>query len=330
MDNKDQLNEANATLSINDLNSSDMQTLSQILSLAGQADQGGAEANPMGGITPMAGPDGNLGSNAGSMDMGTTEISVGTMEDTTDAFGEDDMDIGGMDDMVDDMDVMEDIARLSGLDPLAESEDEALEEGDEQLEEEVVVEAEEDNEEEIIEEAKSDAFDDADDEASEDEVEDFVKDHEEEMHESGGTPGNEMRESLDAIDAILEADDEELEESEEQLDENEHGHYNFDLDEDAAAELASPGIGDNREFGPYPNEDHCMTDARKEIPHAVRDQEVQLIHKPDGWYWVKTGKVQPQPKQAAQPVVAMEAEQSVEDLANQLNEQFEAFMKKGD
>ncbi len=327
---KNQLNEANATLSISDLNSSDMQALSQILSLAGQAESGGdMGVPPVGGVAPMAGPDGDLSSDVGSIDnnLGDVDTAIGTMEDASDAYGDEDM---GMDDMVggDELDVMEDIARLSGLDPLAESEEEALEESEEQLDEgehDEFVAAMNDademsgddySDEEELNEGEHDEFIAAMNDADEMSGEDY---DDEDVNESA-----EMRESLDAIDAILEAEDEELSEGEEeQLDENEHGHYNFDLDEDAAGELASPGIGDNREFGPYANEMACMNDARKEIPGCIRGKEVNLHHRPDGWYWTKTGKAAPK---AVTPV-SEDAEQSVEDLAAQLNEQFERFMK---
>lgn len=152
-----------------------------------------------------------------------------------------------------------------------------------------------------------------------------------------------MRESMDAIDDIVEADEEELEDGEEQLDENTDGLYNLDLDEDAVEELSSPGIGDNRVFGPYQNELACMTDARKEIPGAMRNREVKIVHKPDGFYWQKINmnedaafrpKAQDictkgikSDKHGQYPVQVLESEQTVDQLAAQLNEQFARFLK---
>lgn len=336
-----QLNEANVSLSIQDLNSSDMATLSQILSLAGQAEQPvGGDA--MGGPLSMAGPDGNLGSDIGMVDLGTPEVTVGTMDDMVDmGAGEPGVDdpmgmdmpepamIGddgsvdmpsddmGMDDMGMEDDMLEGfdrIAQLSGIQLAEEAdvEEEALDEAcgedhiDETLEEADEVEDLEEGEEQLEEEVSiTDDFEWI--ETAEDAMEPEATEERTQAHG--------MRESLDAIDAIVEADEsseEDLADDEEKLDENADGMYNFELDEDAVAEMTSPGIGDNRVFGPYPNEQACMIDARKEIPGAMRDREIKLAHKPDGWYWSKLNE---------------SVNESVDDLAAQLNEQFAAFMK---
>mgnify|MGYP000628032459 CR=1 FL=1 len=124
-----------------------------------------------------------------------------------------------------------------------------------------------------------------------------------------------------------------------------------DTVEDAVEEMKSPGIGDNRVFGPYPNEQACMIDARKEIPGAMRNKEVSLTHKPDGWYWnklnvnedatnsrpnltdycdkgIKSDK-HAQVKVTGKPGdnTLFDVMESTSDLASQLNERFAKFMK---
>lgn len=381
------LNEANVNLSIQDLNSSDMAALSQILSLAGQAEQPECGAD-MSGPLSMAGPDGALGSDVGSVDLGTPTVSVGSMDDAAGAYdmgsepGVDDpmgmempdneppemalddmgSELDGMDTMDDegtadlglddedgmdamDMEMMEDLDRLAALSgiQLAEAEEEVEMDDDEMIVEEDMdedadeieegcgskskVKEEEDMEEEVqLDEAEDSDFDwmDSPEKEGKPDADNNDADDNEPEQADGGEPAW-MRESLDSIMAVLEGEDActgcdnpdcSCHDDDEQLDENAEGHYNFDLDEDAVGEMTSPGIGDNRIFGPYPNEQACMIDARKEIPGAMRDKEIKLAHKPDGWYWSKLNGG-----------AVMEADQTVDDLAKQLNEQFNAFMK---
>ena len=63
--------------------------------------------------------------------------------------------------------------------------------------------------------------------------------------------------------------------------------YDFNLDEDQANELSSPGIGDNRLFGPYQNEQSAIIDAQKEMPGSMKNVEFVVLVKPDGVYWQK-------------------------------------------
>lgn len=173
--------------------------------------------------------------------------------------------------------------------------------------------------------------------------------------------GDQMRQLMDDMFNESEEEDEEpldeaadadadAEEDEEQLDENAEGMYNLDLEEDAVAELGSPGLGDNREYGPYQNEMACMVDARKEIPGAMKDREVKLLHKPAGWFWSKLNEdatnsrpnisdvctkgiensrheMRKTPVKNGDNGLVMEADETVDDIHSQLNEQFERFMK---
>lgn len=67
--------------------------------------------------------------------------------------------------------------------------------------------------------------------------------------------------------------------------------YNLELDEDDANEMATPGIGDNRIFGPYVNKLEAVVDARKECPGGLENVDFTLHNKPDGIYWKKTNAV---------------------------------------
>lgn len=403
------LTEANVNLSINDLNSSDMQALSQILSLAGQAESSGmgsgmgmAPEDDLGsydGLSSMSGPDGDMSSDVGSIDMGTTpapfdmgmdlglddpmggeeepmgmemgdeepmdmEMDLGAepgaepgadepmgMEmpmnddpiDTVDGF-DDDMDADvdlGLEDEGDmepmDMEMMEQFTRMFKLAGLNESEEAVMDE-------EVIEEAEED-EEDMLDEGVEPEVEDEPAEEIGDDAEEPVWLRDIPSDKDAGTKPAEpkeqaptwMRESMNAISTIVEGeetfDDSEFDEDEddEQLDENEHGLYNLDLDEDAVEEMASPGIGDNRVFGPYQNELACMTDARKEIPGAMRDREVKLTHKPDGFYW---SKLQQEDATNSRPKIQdvctkgiKSDKHEVDMLAAKLNEQFARFLK---
>lgn len=114
------------------------------------------------------------------------------------------------------------------------------------------------------------------------------------------------------------------EETEGEVIEESEAMYDFSLDEDAVEELGSVGLGDNRLFGPYQNEMAAMVDARQEIPGAVDGQDVQLQRKPDGFYWSKINNVCE--SEEAEEIVE-EEDESVEELHQSLNEQFERFLK---
>lgn len=78
-------------------------------------------------------------------------------------------------------------------------------------------------------------------------------------------------------------------EDDDQLDES--ALYNFELDEDTTNELSSPGIGDNRVFGPYKNKMDAIVDARRECPHGAEGIDFEFQIKPDGVYWKKISTV---------------------------------------
>lgn len=92
----------------------------------------------------------------------------------------------------------------------------------------------------------------------------------------------EMREDMD----VFEEDEPEEDEGEEL---NEEAMYDLSLDEDAVEEMRSPGIGDNRVFGPYSNEREAVNDARTECPAGVVGRDFDVIHRPNGYFWKKKG-----------------------------------------
>lgn len=67
--------------------------------------------------------------------------------------------------------------------------------------------------------------------------------------------------------------------------------FNFALDEDTVNELGSPGLGDNRVFGPYKNKVEAINDARKETTGGVEGVDFDFQIKPEGVYWVKLNKL---------------------------------------
>lgn len=92
----------------------------------------------------------------------------------------------------------------------------------------------------------------------------------------------EMREDMD----VFEEDEAEDEEGEEL---NEEAMYDLSLDEDAVEDMKSPGLGDNRVFGPYANEREAVNDARTECPAGVAGRDFDVIHRPNGYFWKKRG-----------------------------------------
>ena len=72
---------------------------------------------------------------------------------------------------------------------------------------------------------------------------------------------------------------------------HESAMFNFALDEDTVNELGSPGLGDNRVFGPYKNKVEAINDARKEFPGGEEGVDFDFQVKPEGIYWVKLNKL---------------------------------------
>lgn len=125
--------------------------------------------------------------------------------------------------------------------------------------------------------------------------------------------------------------------------------YDFNLDEDQTNELSSPGIGDNRLFGPYPNEQAACVDAQKEMPGSMKDVEFVILTKPNGIFWQKKlqedaansrpnledvdqldylGDKSADEKKTMQKPGDNGLEDPRDSLAESINKRFKQFMKK--
>ena len=153
----------------------------------------------------------------------------------------------------------------------------------------------------------------------------------------------EMSEDMDVF--------EEVEEDEESEELEEGQMYDFSLDEDAVEELKSPGLGDNRMFGPYANDLEAANDARLECPAGVVGRDFQIIKRPNGVFWKKivsedvsnsrpklqdvctsgiensVHAIEKVPGKVGDNTLKFMEAQDIDTIHASLNEQFELFMK---
>ncbi len=153
----------------------------------------------------------------------------------------------------------------------------------------------------------------------------------------------EMSEDMDVF--------EEVEEDEESEELEEGQMYDFSLDEDAVEEMKSPGLGDNRMFGPYANAREAANDARTECPAGVVGRDFQIINRPNGVFWKKivtedvansrpkiedvctsgiensVHAIEKVPGKVGDNTLKFMEAQDVNTIHASLNEQFELFMK---
>ena len=153
----------------------------------------------------------------------------------------------------------------------------------------------------------------------------------------------EMSEDMDVF--------EEVEEDEESEELEEGQMYDFSLDEDAVEELKSPGLGDNRMFGPYSNAREAANDARLECPAGVVGRDFQIINRPNGVFWKKivtedvansrpkiedvctsgiensVHAMEKVPGKVGDNTLKFMEAQDIDTIHASLNEQFELFMK---
>lgn len=153
----------------------------------------------------------------------------------------------------------------------------------------------------------------------------------------------EMSEDMDVF--------EEVEEDEESEELEEGQMYDFSLDKDAVEEMKSPGLGDNRMFGPYANAREAANDARTECPAGVVGRDFQIINRPNGVFWKKivtedvansrpkiedvctsgiensVHAIEKVPGKVGDNTLKFMEAQDVNTIHASLNEQFELFMK---
>ena len=153
----------------------------------------------------------------------------------------------------------------------------------------------------------------------------------------------EMSEDMDVF--------EEVEEDEESEELEEGQMFDFSLDEDAVEELKSPGLGDNRMFGPYANDREAANDARLECPAGVVGRDFQIIKRPNGVFWKKIVSedvansrpklqdvctsgiensihaIEKVPGKVGDNTLKFMEAQDIDTIHASLNEQFELFMK---
>lgn len=248
---KRKLNEANVNLSIADLNSTDLQALSQILSLAGTAENTNTETSGMGPYSSIT--------STPSLDAATdtTIPLVGDEVGTISASDTDEFDLG-MDNLVDDTTI----------------------EGDEYMDD-----------------YSDDEFDLGMDDLIDDNVE---EDDEFDLRlEDLTDEDDQFTESLNrlaGLSGLMESDEEDDEEFEEDIEDEmeedalEEGRLmpNLDLDEDAVAQMSSPGIGNNKLYGPYNSTLEASAEAKNHLGGGQPGINFRLITKPDGVYWTES------------------------------------------
>ena len=309
---KENLNEANVKLDIVDLNSSDMQTLSQILSLAGSAESSSADA--MGSVTDsapeisaisVAGPEimdeemlgDPMGVSAGDDMLGdpmdNPDISAGApsmeMGEEISTFEDDGMD-----------NFMEDLDRLASLGGITEMENCPMqEEGDicdecgmvdcecDHMNEEVYEDVEHLNE-EMCDDCgcKMDNCECDHDDSTEcmEAVEHEDDEHDEDDEDSDKEHVEEQESCMEALDRISELAG--ISASEDKLDEM-RLMPNLDLDEGTVGEMGSVGIGNNKMYGPYKSQLEAQNEAISHLGGGSPGVNFKIINKPDGYYWTE-------------------------------------------
>ena len=289
-----QLYEANVNLSITDLNSTDLETLSRVLSLAGQAETGNAEAEP--------------------------ELALGLdggIEMTSEPMGEPlNIELSGGDMAIDDdLQFMESLDRIANLSGMISESPECEDEFEEEFE---MVEEDCD---EVDESYPADTFPiPMEPECDSGAITDLVIDPSD-VYVGHGEPEIDFETSTgwdnDCIDdedmiqpeveVTLIEDDDECEEEfneedlvfesemyrilnlsnifnkDEQLSET-RLLPDLDLDE-AAGEMESQGLGNNKLYGPFRNPLEAKAEALRSLGGGQEGINFKLITKPDGVFW---------------------------------------------